>query len=204
MFMPSHVTLLSTEIWSRKDPYWQSPESGVWRPFWIRTKFYLTCIKVLSQIINVPNMNEIHSFMSENGPQNGSHMLSIWKTKSATWRPSWTKISKRCYLHQWATIDNVHAWPYPGHIIKYWDLAAERSILTKSKISRRAAILDQTKILLDMHQGPIIGHNCMNCARYEWNLFIHVLELAAEWKSLTDGRRTTDGHHVHHNSSQVS
>ena len=149
-------------------------------------------------------MNEIHSFMSENSPQNGFLMLSIWKMKLATWPPSWTKNSKWGYMRQWVTIDNIYAWQCPGDLIKYWDLTAEKSILTKYKIGCTAAILDQTKILLDMHQGPIIGHNCMNCARYEWNLFIHVLELAAEWKSLTDGRRTTDGHHVHHNSSQVS
>ena len=39
------------------------------------------------------------------------------------------------------------------------------------------AILDRTKILLDVHQGPIIGHDC---AQYEWNPFIHVWERAAE------------------------
>ena len=31
---------------------------------------------------------------------------------------------------------------------------------TKIKIGRMAAILDLTKILLDVHQGPIIGHDC--------------------------------------------
>ena len=40
------------------------------------------------------------------------------------------------------------------------------------------AILDQTKILLDVHQGPVIGHNC---AQYEWDLIIHVWERASEW-----------------------
>ena len=127
--------------------------------------------------------------MSENWPWIGFHILSIWKTYLATWRPSWTKISKWGYMHQWATIDNVHAWPCPGHFIKYWDLAAEGSILTKSKIGRTAAISDLTKILLDVHQGPIIGHDC---AQYEWNPFIHVWERAMDRKSLTDGR-TTDG-----------
>ena len=65
-------------------------------------------------------MNEIHSFMSENGPRNRFHMLTIWKTYLAAGRPSWIEISKRGYihLHQWATIDNVYAWPCPGHIIK--------------------------------------------------------------------------------------
>ena len=146
-------------------------------------------------------MNEIHSFMSENGPRNGSHMLSIWKTKSATWRPSWTKISKRCYVHQWAIIDNVHAWPYPGHIIKYWDLAAERSILKKSKIGRRAAILDQTKILpygrgyinlLDVHQDPVLGHDS---AQYEWDMFIHVGQQATKkFNGQTDTLPITKAH----------
>ena len=84
----------------------------------------------------------------------------------------------RLYWHQWATIDNVHAWPCPGHIIKYWNLTVDRSMLTKSKIGRMAAILDLTKILLDVHQGPIIGHDC---AQYEWNPMIHVWERAAEW-----------------------
>ena len=137
-------------------------------------------IKVLSLVTTVPNMNEIHSFMSEKGPRNGSHMLSMLKMKLAAWRPYWTNISKWGYVHQWATIDNVHAWPCPGHIIKYWDLTMDRSILTKSKIGRTAAILDQTKILLDVHQGPIIGHDC---AQYEWDPFIHVWERAAEWKN---------------------
>ena len=116
--------------------------------------------------------------MSENEPWNGFHMLSIWKTYLAAWRPSWTKIPKWGYVHQWATIDNVHAWPCPGHIIKYWDLTSDRSILTKSKIGRTAAILDRTKILLDVNQGPIIGHNC---AQYKWDPIIHVWERAAEW-----------------------
>merc|ERR1711893_18122 len=96
MFMHDHVqvTSLSTEIWLWKGPSCQSPKSAVWRPYWIGPKFYLTCIKVLSWVITVPNMNEIRSFMSENRPRNGFHMLSIWKTKLATLRPSWTKISK--------------------------------------------------------------------------------------------------------------
>ena len=122
-------------------------------------------------------MNEICSFMSENRRQNGSYMLSIWKTLSATWRPSWIEISKWGYVHQWAPIENVYAWPCPGHIIMYWDLAAEPSILTKFKIGPTAAILDRTKILLDVHQGPTIGHDC---AQYEWDPFIHSWEWAAE------------------------
>ena len=48
-------------------------------------------------------------------------------------------------------------------------------MLTKSKIGRMAAILYPTKILLDVHQGPIIG------PQYEWNPMIHVWERAAEW-----------------------
>ena len=127
--------------------------------------------------MTVPNMNEIRSFMSENGLRNGSHMLSIWKTYFAAWRPSWTRISKWGYVHQWATIDNVHAWPCSCNLIKYWDLTAERSISKKYKIGPTAAILDFSKILLDVHQGPIIGHNC---AQYEWNPFIHVWDPAAE------------------------
>ena len=50
------------------------------------------------------------------------------------------------------------------HIIKYRDLTMERSILTKSKMGGMAAILDQTKILLEVHQGPITGHTS---AQYE-------------------------------------
>ena len=111
------VTLKNTEIWLWKGPSWQSPKSPVQRPYCIGPKFHLTFIKVLSQVITVPKMNEIHSFMSENGPQNGFHMLSIWKMNSAAWRPSWIKISKWGYVHQWATIDHVHAWPCPGHIL---------------------------------------------------------------------------------------
>ena len=85
--------------------------------------------------MTVPNMNEIHSFMSENGPRNGFHMLSIWKMKLATWRPSWTKNSKRGYVHQWVTIDNVHAWPRSGNILKYWDLTTEMYILRNPKLA---------------------------------------------------------------------
>ena len=56
MFMYDHVqvTLLSTEIWPQTGPSWQSPKSTVRRPFWIGPKFYLMCIKVLSQVITVP------------------------------------------------------------------------------------------------------------------------------------------------------
>ena len=36
--------------------------------------------------------------------------------------------------------------------------------LKKTKIGPTAAILDRTKILLDVHQGPIIGNYC---AQYE-------------------------------------
>ena len=57
-------------------------------------------------------------------------------------------------------------------------MTAERSILTKSKIDRKAAILERTKILLDVHQGPIIGHYC---AQYKWDPIIHVWERAVEW-----------------------
>ena len=57
----------------------------------------------------MPNMNEIRSFMSENGPRNRYHMLSIWKTYFAAERPSWIEILKRGYVHQWAMIDNVYA-----------------------------------------------------------------------------------------------
>ena len=70
------------------------------------------------------------------------------------------KISKRSYVHQWATIDNVHAWACQGQVIQYGDLTAERSPLAETKIGPMAAILDQTKKLLDVHQGPIIGHEC--------------------------------------------
>ena len=41
-----------------------------------------------------------------------------------------------------------------------------------------AAILDRTKILFDVHQGLMIGHDC---AQYEWDPFIHVWEWTAEW-----------------------
>ena len=47
----------------------------------------------------------------------------------------------------------------------------DRSILTKSKIGRTMAILDQTKMLLDVHEGPIIGHDC---DQYERGPFTHV------------------------------
>ena len=46
-----------------------------------------------------------------------------------------------------------------------------------SKIGHTAIIVDQTNILLDLHQGPILGYNC---AQYEWDLFIHVWERAVE------------------------
>ena len=41
-----------------------------------------------------------------------------------------------------------------------------------------AAILDRTKILLDVNQSPIISHNC---AQYKWDPIIHVWEWAVEW-----------------------
>ena len=82
---------------------------------------------------------------------------------------------------------DVHQGPTIGHncaqyewdpFIHVWERAAEWSILTKSKIGPTAAILDRTKILHDVQQGPTIGHNC---AKYEWDPFIHVWERAVEW-----------------------
>merc|ERR1711893_498370 len=48
----------------------------------------------------------------------------------------------------------------------YYVLRSDRGKVhpEKSKIGRMAAILDRTKILLDLHQGPIM---CNNCAQYE-------------------------------------
>ena len=119
--------------------------------------------------------------------------LHMWLLCQASliW-PSWIEISKWGYVHQWAPIENVYAWPCQGHIIKYWDLAAERSILTKFKIGPTAAILDRTKILLDVHQGPI---TCHNCAKYERDPLIHVWDMAVDRNCLTttttdDGRQT--------------
>ena len=148
-----------------------------WQPSWIWPKFYLTCIKAPSHVLTVPNMNEICSFMSENGPRNRFHMLSIWKTYFATGQPSWIKISKRGYVHQWATIDNVYAWRYPGHIIKYWDLTAERSILKNPKSALRRPSWIRPKFYLTcikVLSYVITVHN-MN------DQFIHVRERAAEW-----------------------
>ena len=52
--------------------------------------------------------------------------------------------------------------------------------MSETEIEATAAILDQTKILLDLLQGPIIGHKC---AQYEQDPLTPVLELAAEWFS---------------------
>ena len=40
-----------------------------------QTKILLACMKVLSEVITVPNINEIHPFISENRPWTG--MVSI-------------------------------------------------------------------------------------------------------------------------------
>ena len=80
-------------------------------------------------------------------------------------------------------------------LVKYWDLTADRSILTKSKIGRMAAILDLTKILLEVHQGPIIGHGC---AQYELKSIHSCLRMGHGQKKFNrrwrrgDWRRTTD------------
>ena len=84
-------------------------------------------------------------------------------------------IFKNEAVHQWTTIDNVHTWPCPCNLVLR--LTEEWSILTKSKIGPTAIILDRTKILLHVHQGPTISHDC---AQYEWNPFIHVWDSAAE------------------------
>merc|ERR1711893_462164 len=172
MFMHDHVqvTLLSTEIWLRKGPSGQSPKSAIWRPYWIGPKFYLTCIKVLSQVLTVPNMNEIHSFMSENRPR-------------AEWF-LYVKYMENKISHLAAILDQhfkMMLCASMGHYrqcscmtisrSQYRYLTAKRSILTKSKIGHMAAILDWTKILLDVHQGPITGNNC---AQYESDPFVHV------------------------------
>ena len=49
-------------------------------------------------------------------------------------------------------------------LFTFWLIYCALGLLTKSKIGCTAAILDLTKILLDVHQGPIIGHDC---AQYE-------------------------------------
>ena len=79
-------------------------------------------MKVLPYVMNVPKINEFCSFMSENEPQNGFPMLSIWKMKLATWQPSWTKNSKQGDVLQWTTIDDVHAWPFSGDVLKVWEV----------------------------------------------------------------------------------
>ena len=63
-------------------------------------------------------------------------------------------------MHQWATIDNADVWACQCQVIQYCDLTAEMFPLTETKIGPTAAILNLTKKLLDLHQGPIIGHNC--------------------------------------------
>ena len=79
MFMHDHVqvTLLSTEIWQQKSPSWQSPKSALQWPYWIRSKFYLTCIKNPTWVMTVSNTKEIHSFMSEIWLRNCSYKLSM-------------------------------------------------------------------------------------------------------------------------------
>ena len=57
--------------------------------------------------------------------RNGSHMLSMGNPEFPASRPSWTKISKWGYVHQWDIKGNVYAWACPGQVIQYWDLTAE-------------------------------------------------------------------------------
>ena len=146
--------------------------------------------------MNVPNMKDIRWFMSENRPQIGLYLFSIMQNL-VTWRPSWIKISEWGYVHQWTT-----TWPYIGHIVHHQDLTTDRSLPTKSKISCTAAILDLTTMLLDVHQGPIIGHDCV---QYEWNPIHSCLRKGRGQKKVhtrtdrwtDDGRtkgRTMDGH----------
>ena len=47
----------------------------------------------------------------------------------------------------------------------------------RSEACYRSIIVAPLKILLDVHEGSIIGNYC---AQYEWNLFSHVWVLAAE------------------------
>ena len=42
--------------------------------------------------------------------------------KLATWQPSWTKNSKQGDVLQWTTIDDVHAWPFSGDVLKVWEV----------------------------------------------------------------------------------
>ena len=65
------------EIWLQKGPRSQIPKLILWQPYWIRPKVYLTSIKVLSEVMNVPNIKEIILFMSEIWSWNGSQMLSM-------------------------------------------------------------------------------------------------------------------------------
>ena len=59
------VRSFSTEIWLRKRTPCLRPKSALGRPYWTGPIFYLTCIKVVAQVITCVNMNEIHSCMSE-------------------------------------------------------------------------------------------------------------------------------------------
>ena len=95
---------------------------------------------------------------------------------ATSWRPSWIKNSKWGYVHQWVTIDNVHAWPCPGDIIKYWDLTAERSILTNPKSAVRRPYWIRPKFFLPASRSHDRSWFCSI-----WMRSIHSSELATEW-----------------------
>ena len=176
MFMHDHVHVtLGTEIWLRKCPSWQIRkwlygghiglgQNCLWRAprsydrswlfsIWMRSIH--SCLRAAEWFPYVKYMeNEI------------SHMVA-----------SWIKNTKWGYVHQWVTIYNVHAWPCPGDIIKYWDMTAETSILT-TKNRPYGGHIGLDKKIFDLHQGLMIGHDC---APYEWDPFIHVWERAMEW-----------------------
>ena len=44
------------------------------RPYWIGPKSYLTCIKVPSKVMTMPDMSEIHPLMSEIWPRKGKSL----------------------------------------------------------------------------------------------------------------------------------
>ena len=77
-------------------------------------------------------------------------------------------IGHECAQYEWNP--SMHVWERAAEwfpYVKYME----------NEIGPLAAILDRTKILFDVHQGLMIGHDC---AQYEWDPFIHVWELAAE------------------------
>lgn len=116
-------------VWPCPGPSWRSPKSAL-----RHSELYFTSWSYDRSWLCPIWMRFVYSCLTTG--QNGLNMLSVRKTWSAARLPSRIKNKKWRYMRQWATMDNIRAWPCPGQLIKYWDLTMEMSDKVKIGLKR--------------------------------------------------------------------